>query len=244
MIHDGHRERIRKKFMNGDSLEDHEILEILLFSSIPRANTNDIAHRLIERFGTFRGVFDANPESLQSVEGVGPSSAALIRLVSECISRYSLQRQDTRNLLNNRKALEDYLCALFIGCDYERALILYFNASGRLLDTCELGDGDVNLVRISPRQILVNATKLNASAAVLVHNHPDGFPYPSNEDLASTLQISKALSAIHVTLIDHFVVAGNQCRPILYYKDEAERASLTGSDPLSHSDHTSKKKFT
>ncbi|MBR2353956.1 MAG: hypothetical protein IKA76_05595 [Clostridia bacterium] len=240
MIHDGHRERIRKKFMNGDSLEDHEILEILLFSSIPRANTNEIAHHLIKRFGSFRGVFDANATSLQEVDGVGPSSAVLIRLVSECIYRYSLQRQDTRDLLNNREVLQEYLRALFIGCDYEKAMVLLFNASGRLLETCELGDGDVNLVHLSPRQILTAAARVNASAAVLVHNHPDGVLYPSDEDLASTLQISQALSAIHVTLIDHFIVAGDQCRPILYHREEASSAEQAPSLSL----HNSRKKFT
>ncbi len=230
MIHDGHRERIRKKFMNGDSLEDHEILEMVLFSSIPRSNTNEYAHCLIERFGSFRGVFDANANALQEVDGIGPSSAFLIRLISECIFRYSLQRQDTRDLLTNRESLMEYLRALFIGCDYEKALILFFNATGRLLEICELGDGDVNLVHLSPRQALTAAARVNASSAVLVHNHPDGVLFPSDKDLASTLQISHALATIHVNLIDHFIVADNQCRPIDYLKEEKRIVNVSPSD--------------
>ena len=220
MIHDGHRKRIRKKFMNGDTLEDHEILEMVLFSSIPRSNTNEYAHNLIKRFGSFRGVFDANASALAEVDGIGPSSAFLIRLISECISRYSLEGQDTRDLLNNREALSEYLRALFIGCNYEKALLLLFNASGRLLDTHELGEGDASLVHLSPRKALAAAARVNATAAVLVHNHPDGVLHPSDKDLASTLQISRALATIHVQLVDHFIVAGNQCRAIDYQKEE------------------------
>ncbi len=226
MMHDGHRERIRKKFMNGDSLEDHEILEMVLFSSIPRSNTNEYAHCLIERFGSFCGVFDANANALMEVNGIGPSSAFLLRLISECISRYSLQRQDTRDLLNDRESLMEYLRALFIGCDYEKAMILFFNASGRLLEVCELGDGDVNLVHLSPRQALTAAARVNAASAVLVHNHPDGVLFPSDKDLVSTLQISQALSTIHVNLVDHFIVANHQCRPIDYLKEEKRIADL------------------
>jgi DNA repair protein RadC len=222
MNHDGHRARIRKKFMNGDSLEDHEILEMVLFSSIPRCNTNEYAHELINRFGSLRGVFDADAASLQEVEGIGPSSAFLLRLISECIARYFLEIQDTRALLDHRTVLEEYLRALFIGYNYERALILFFNGSGRLLCTHELGKGSVNLVHLSTREVLTLATQANATHAILVHNHPDGVLFPSDKDLAATLRISEALKSIDVNLIDHFIVAGNKCRPILYYRDHED----------------------
>lgn len=235
MIHDGHRGRIRKKFMSGDSLEDHEILEMVLFSSIPRANTNDLAHHLIDRFGSLRGVFDANALALQDVEGIGPSSAFLIRLIAECISRYSIEGQDTRDLLNNRVRLEEYLRALFIGCDYEKAMILFFNAAGRLIETHPLGDGEVNLVHLSTRQILTAATQVNAASAILVHNHPNGVLYPSDKDLAATMKIAEALKSVQVALIDHFIVVGNQCRPMLYYKE---------NDASSQGNHIRDEKFT
>ncbi len=235
MIHDGHRGRLRKKFMSGASLEDHEILEAVLFSSIPRANTNDLAHHLLERFGSLRDVFDANASALQDVEGIGPSSAFLIRLISECISRYSLEGQDTRNLLNDRIRLEEYLRALFIGCDYEKAMILFFNASGRLIETHPLGEGEVNLVHLSTRQILTAATQSNAASAILVHNHPSGMLFPSDKDLAATMRIADALKSVQVDLIDHFIVVGNQCRPILYYRD---------NESSSQSNHKEEEKFT
>ena len=219
MNHDGQRQRIRKKFITGSHLEDHEILEIVLFSSIHRCNTNEIAHELLNRFGSLRGVFDAGFEALQEVEGIGPSSALQLRLISECITRYSLQVIDTRALLNRREALEEYLRALFIGCDHEKAVILFFNNTGRLLTSHTLAEGTVNLLDTSTRELLSLATKLGASAAVLVHNHPDGLSLPSDKDLAATLRISRALESVSVTLIDHFIVSSRDCRPILYYRE-------------------------
>lgn len=222
MNHDGHRNRIRKKFIEGAVLEDHEILEILLFSSIPRANTNELAHELIRHCGSLRGVFDTDLEGLQAVKGIGAASAFQIRLVSECIARYMLGATDTRKLLDHSDALRDYLKTLFIGCNYEKSMVLFFNAAGRLLSTEEIGRGFVSGVAVSVRKVLSLATKVNAVAAVLVHNHPDGIALPSEQDLAATLRMEEALRSVDVTLINHFVVAGGECRPILYHSDHKD----------------------
>ena len=112
-IHDGHRERLRKKFKEGN-IEDHELLELLLFSSIPRRNTNEIAHRLIDKFGSVNGVFNASERALCSVEGVGENSAMLIKTVSKCIERYLMKPNVPNERLDTFSKLEKYKYS--IGC--------------------------------------------------------------------------------------------------------------------------------
>lgn len=216
MIHDGHRERLRKKFLKDPTvLEDHELLELLLFYSIPRANTNDTAHELIERFGSIRGVFDADVSSLKTVKGVGDTSAILIRTLSEVMSRYERTHFDTKSLLENVDELEKYIQSLFIGVSVERVYFLLFNGAQRLTGCELLTEGDAANSNFATQDVLDIINRYRPVYAVMAHNHPSGRNVPSGADIYTTNNIFSILKLHNVNLLEHFIVAGDEIVPIL-----------------------------
>ena len=214
-VHDGHRERLRKKFRQG-TLEDHELLELLLFFSIPRRNTNEIAHALLKRFGSLSAVLRADESALQSVEGIGATSALQIRTVAEMMSRCARQQIDDRQLLSSFSELSSYLQSLFIGSLREKTFLLLFNASNRLVACEMLGEGNATLVPVCLRRVIELALQKGAAAAVLAHNHADGIVAPSEEDARATERIGDALEGVGVRFIEHYIVTPDRCIPILH----------------------------
>ena len=216
-LHRGHRNRMRLKFkQNAAYLEDHELLELLLFHAIPRQNTNEIAHRLIQKFGCFRRVFDADLQQLQEVEGIGENAALFIRAISETVARYSQDAKFITHPLSSRAALMEYLCSLFVGESTEKVYLILLSSSGRILHTEVIGSGFAGISEISVKKMNALAVANNAASAVLAHNHPDGIPIPSRQDLATTNKIRVILDQLGVNLIDHFIVVDNECVSILH----------------------------
>ncbi len=216
MIHDGHRERLRNRFLEApESFEDHELLELLLFYSIPRANTNDIGHSLLDRFGSLSGILNADVSALTQVDKLGEKSAIFIRVISELLKRYSLEPFDTSSLLESPETLKSFLCALFVGTDNEKAYLLLFSNSRRLISCRCLSEGYCVANTLTMRDISHSSIGSNAAYAILVHNHPGGKPIPSGEDLATTNIVRSTLRTNGVTMLEHFIVAGNSCEPIM-----------------------------
>ena len=216
--HDGHRERLRNKFITSpDSLEDHELLELLLFYVIPRCNTNETAHDLIERFGSLRGVLDANMSSLVGVKAVGNKTALYLRVVAETLSRYERDTYDLSGPINTYAELGDYLRSLFVGTENEQTFILLFDNSRRLLLCEKIGEGYSSGNVISMRDIALLSLSNNAAGVVLAHNHPNGRATPSGEDIMATNRLKGLLASMDITLIDHFVISGKECVPIIHY---------------------------
>ena len=213
-IHQGHRERLRRKFCQG-ALEDHELLELLLFYSIPRINTNEIAHELLLRFGSLDAVMSADLEALQAVKGIGETSAIQIKAVAEIMSRCARSRADDRHLLSSFRELEAYLHSLFIGSAHEKTFLLLFNAANRLICCEMLGEGDATRTPISLRQMISLSLQKNAAAVVLAHNHADGLIMPSEADREATEQIREALENVGVRFVEHYIVTPDRCVPIL-----------------------------
>ena len=130
MTHDKHRQRLRERFLNSpDSFEDHELLELILFYSIPRKNTNETAHRLIERFGSVRGILDASIDSLVEVDDIGMNTALYIKAIAKLVSKYSISDQKSDGILKSPAALSTFLKSLFIGTQNEISYILLFDNS-------------------------------------------------------------------------------------------------------------------
>ena len=216
--HDKHRERLRARFLNaGNSFEDHELLELLLFYAIPRVNTNEIAHDLIARFGSLRGVLDAGLPALKSVNGIGENSAIYLRAISELLLRYERASTNTYSPLRSKPELAAYLRSLFVGTESEISYVILFDAGKRVLLCKKLSEGYSTGNTISMREIISLALNNNAAGIILAHNHPSGKAIPSGDDIESTNIIKSMLDKIDIQLIDHFIVAGDAICPIINY---------------------------
>ena len=224
-LHAGHRERVKTRFLeNGiQSMARHEIIELLLFFGIPRKDTNELAHRLLDHFGSLSMVMAASYEELVSIPGMPHNAAVLIRLFNELDAECQRERFTTARLLNTRERIRDFVLPLFIGVETEQVRLVCMDNNGRVLASGLLADGSAAAVEINSRQALQLALRCNATAAVLAHNHPGGQPTPSREDVDTTAALSRLLDTVGVKLVDHIIVAGNAylsmreiplCRPI------------------------------
>ncbi len=207
--HAGHRSRMRSKALTYglDHLDDHEVLEMLLYHAIPRGDTNETAHRLLERFGSFRGLLEAPPEELQAVPGVGESAAVLLKLTMEAARRYYAARRTRRLHLTSTEAIGRFLTPVFIGRREENVYLLCLDAKktpvyGRIITV-----GGVAASTLEIQQILSTAVSVQAKYVVLAHNHPSGYAVPSESDLQTTLQLKHALAGVNICLLDHLIIA-------------------------------------
>lgn len=218
-VHDGHRERLRSRFLaSPSSFEDHELLELLLFYVFPRVNTNEIAHDLLNRFGSIKGVLDAGIPALTQVNSIGDKAALFIRVVSETLSRYKVDEVDIRNPLESYDALSLYLRNLFVGTENEITYVLLFDSKNRLILSSQIAEGYSCGNVISMREMVQLATSSNAASIILAHNHPHGKAIPSREDLAVTNNVNTVMALMGINFIDHFIIADNECMPILNSK--------------------------
>ena len=208
-VHDGHRARKKQQFRDHglDAFADHEALELLLFYAIPRVDTNPIAHRLIERFGSLDGVLAAPAEELERVEGVGGNAATLLSLIVPLVRRSRVSSGRRATILSSAEQIGAYFCDCFFGVRDERLYEACLDAKGKLLQCCKVADGSVDAVNLNMRVIVENALKCGASAVVLSHNHPSGVALPSPDDNTTTLLVYDALRTVGVELIDHIIVA-------------------------------------
>lgn len=207
-IHDGHREKMRARFLNAglEAFADHEALELLLYYAIPRRDTNPIAHALMERYGSLSAVLEAPVEDLRKVEGVGESAAILLRLVPQLHRRARLaDARDT--VLNSTERTGRYLLELFAGLSREVLYQLCLDQKGKLLACKRLSEGSANSTEVNIRLLAENAILTSASAVILAHNHPSGIALPSQDDFNTTEQARAALGTVGVTLLDHIIVA-------------------------------------
>ena len=206
-MHQGHRGRMRKKLLeNGPRcFADHELLEVLLYYAIPRRDTNELAHRLLEQFGSLQGIFSAPVEDLEAVPGMGEQAAFLLALVPQIWQR-SLQQTPER-ILNSVDKCGDYFVGLLSGSRREMLWQVCLDGKGKVLSSRCLAEGDVSMAAVSVRQVVEYALRAGAVGVVLAHNHPSGVALPSQEDIATTRLIRDALRTMNIQLVDHIVVA-------------------------------------
>lgn len=208
-LHDGHREKMRRRFAQGglDGFADHEALELLLFYAIPRRDTNETAHRLLERYGSLQAVLRAPQEDLTRVEGVGAAAASLLRLVPEVCRKARLSGGGREVILNSTEKAGNYLISRLSGERNEVVYQLCLDRKGKLLACRRLGEGGAANAELNIRSVVENALLFSASAVILAHNHPSGIALPSREDYATTERVRTALETIGVPLVDHIIVA-------------------------------------
>lgn len=211
-VHDGHRDRLRKRFTEegAETFQEHEILELLLFYAIPRKNTNEIAHRLLERFGNLPQVLEATPADLQSVEGMGEHAAFFLSMFPAISRYYGLAKKKEKAIMKDPTDCALYLLDFFVGHAKENVYLLCLDATRNVLACPWVGEGNVNSASVPIRRVVEMALSVNATAVVLAHNHPSGISTPSIEDVATTKRLAIALEAVDVILADHVVVANGQ----------------------------------
>ncbi len=211
-IHDGHRRRLVNKALKDglEKLEEHEVLELLLFNSIPRGNTNDIAHRLLLKFENLKNICAADVEALKEVEGVGTKTADFLKMLPLYVKAYELSCFDNKTRLDSPEIIGEYCSHLFYDATVENAYIIFLTPNMRIIKRSKLSEGDFNSVRISYKDIIAQTINLNAAYVILTHNHVTGIACPSQQDISFTYELKKYLDGIDVTLLDHIIVAGDK----------------------------------
>ena len=208
-IHDGHREKMRQRFLKRglDAFADHEALELLQYYDIPRRDTNPIAHALMERYGSLSAVLTAPVEDLKKVEGVGESAAVLLKLAPQLYRKARLSDAEQETVLSSVERVGAYLLERFAGEKNEVVYQLCLDRKGKLLACKKLGEGGVASADLDIRRLVENALLTGASSVVLAHNHPSGVALPSRDDYAATDRAKTALAVVGVALADHIIVA-------------------------------------
>jgi DNA repair protein RadC len=206
--HANHRARLRTRFMTAGAaaLADYELLELVLFRAIPRQDVKPLAKRLLAAFGDFNRVISAPPARLAQVAGAGPAVVQELKIVEAAAHRLAQARVLNRPALTSWTALMDYCRTAMAHRETEQFRILFLDRKNVLIADEEAGRGTVDHVPVYPREVVKRALELNASALILVHNHPSGDPTPSQADIAMTGRISEACGAVGIVLHDHIVV--------------------------------------
>lgn len=208
--HAGHRERLRRKFIeNGlDIFEPHQALELYLFYAVPRKDTNPLAHRLLDRYLTISGVCDAPIDELQKDFGLSENAAALLKLLPEMIRVYN-ESKIPDNYAISPDTIGDVIKTKFIGRTSEVVALVLGDAKGKMVFFDVIAKGSLNSTDMPIRKIVELAIRHNAKIAYIAHNHPSGNALPSVDDIKTTKLISQTLRSVGVSLIDHFIVADN-----------------------------------
>lgn len=217
-VHGGHRERMRKRFLEHglDNFSDHEVLELLLYYAIPRGDVNPIAHELLQEFGSLAAVLEADPLELQKVSGVGERAAQLIHLMPPLFRRYRLS-ESNKGVFDTTEKVGHYLVNYYIGHVNELLTVILLDNSCRMLSVQALAEGDPHSVRINYRTLMNAVLRHNAVSVILAHNHPGGNCVPSREDFIETRMVRDFLQKVGVKLVDHIIVAGTEWTSVSGY---------------------------
>ena len=215
--HAGHRGRLRAKYKkNGvDSLEFHEVLELLLFYPIPRRDTNITAHELAKRFnGSIAEIFEASDKTLKDIPGISDQTILFFRLLIDIKRLYNIEIANKSNERTDRKFYENYLIAHFTGRKVEEVVLITLNNKFEKISCDVICTGSVNASKVDLQKMVRTALEYNASGVIVAHNHPNGPDYPSPEDLDITRRMERLFSEISIHFVDHYVVSDTKISSI------------------------------
>jgi len=203
-----HRQRLRARFTQGGAgaMPDYELLELVLFRALPRQDVKPLARALLDTFGDFNRVLSAEPSRLSAVKGVGEAVVVELKIVAAAAQRMARARVMHRPVLSSWDALLDYCHTAMAHRETEQFRILFLDRKNVLIADEEQAKGTVDHVPVYPREVVKRALELNASALILVHNHPSGDPTPSDADVSMTLQIQEAARVLGLALHDHLII--------------------------------------
>lgn len=203
-----HRQRLRARFMAGGpaAMPDYELLELVLFRAIPRRDVKPLARELLEKFSDFNGVISAPEARLRDVGGVGDAVVVELKIVEAAAQRLARARVMQRHVVSSWDALVDYCHTTMAHRETEQFRVLFLDRKNVLIADEEQAKGTVDHVPVYPREVAKRALELNASALILVHNHPSGDPTPSQPDIEMTARVAAACDALGLTLHDHLII--------------------------------------
>ncbi len=209
---EGHRQRLKNRFLEYglDGFNEINALELLLFYALPRVDTNPLAHRLLDRFGSFSGVLDADYAELIEVDGVSDHTATFLKTVPDVCRYYQRSKLTDHLVLSSLHEIGEYFVRQFVGVTQERVLMICLDGSRRLISCDRIHEGSVNSAGFSIRNMAMTALKRRAASVVVAHNHPNGIAVPSPDDVMITNALENAMSTLEIEFIDHIVVADNK----------------------------------
>ena len=241
-MHKGHRQRVREKYekSGSESFKDHELLELVLFHAIPYRDTNPIAHRLLDTFGSLGGVFSAKIDALCAVEGVTRNAAILLKTYPDIWRAVCMSRSRDIMFLRSIDEAGRLLGSYFTEKTEERSVMLCLDSSLRVLNVSVLYEGSFNSVQISVKKVAETALSNNATAVIIAHNHPAGIAVPSSADRLTTDRIFETLKGLDILLLDHLVsiltatafrFIKADCFPNFLGKRNSTKAYLSAAEP-------------
>ena len=205
--HTGHRERMKAEFLARglEGWPDHRVLELLLFYTIPQGDVNDLAHELVERFGSLAGVLDASVEELKKVKGVGDHTAVFLRMLPAVLGRYQGARTRLSAIINSPEEAYAWLEPYFFGARNEMVYVLCMDGKRQVLGVRKVAEGSIEMAEVNTRRIAEEAIGLRAAQIYVAHNHVSNLAIPSQADWLTTDTLRSALRPIGIELIDHLV---------------------------------------
>ncbi len=209
-IHAGHRQRTKERFLKygGEQMEDHQLLELILFYAIPQGDVNPLAHRLINRFGSLREVLDADPEELKQIAGISSHTAALLRLFPEVVARYQQSEAiSTATVIRNAADAAEIFRSCFVGARVEKVYMISTDAKAKLLSCDLIAQGAADAVLMDSRKVVRTALSRNAWQVFLAHCHVSGVAIPSTAVRQATARLQQALALLGIRLSDHLIFA-------------------------------------
>jgi len=204
----GHRQRLRDKLLEAgpDALHDYELMELLLGQALPRIDVKPLAKTLLARFGSFAGALAARPEELLKIKGMGAAAAAALKTVRAAALLMVRQELTGRPVIGSWQKLLDYCRMALAEEKTEQFHLLFLDRKNTLIADERQQSGTVDHAPVYPREVVKRALELNASAIIMVHNHPSGDPTPSRDDVAITKAVAAAAEKLGILLHDHIVV--------------------------------------
>lgn len=218
-VHKGHRERLRKKFIEEgfDGLNDHQALEYILFYAIPYRDTNPLAHKLLSEYGSLSAVFDAKPQILRAA-GYSDNVIGLLKLIPEVSRLYHMDKTQNRSKIIETNKLCEYFEPRFIGKTDEVLYLLLLDSKNKEVFSGIISQGTVKESSFSVRKIIQLAMTYDATSAVIAHNHPGGMALPSLDDIRTTKVVTNALHVVGVELLDHIIVSDDDSVSLMQSK--------------------------
>ncbi len=229
---------MRQSFIENGSIEglpDHNILEFILFFAVPRADTNELAHTLINKFGSLSGVFDAPYEALIGIKGIGERSATLLKLLPSIAEAYSKSRETNNYVIKSVSDAVQYLTPRFASTRKELLLLICLNRSGCVLNCSKISTGEIDRADIDIKKLLRDAIYCNASEIIIAHNHPGGIAAPSRSDIDTTIIIANTIKNTGIFLHDHIIISDDDYisfaeTPVLRKYLNTERKGIVSFD--------------